>query len=66
MKRASLFLIGLLSAIITIVSLNYAFGKSWFYNNHYSFHGYYYDCYHHNNQHTHQKQSAPDSSEANY
>ena len=32
MKRGSLFFIGLISAIITIISLNYAFGSSLHYN----------------------------------
>ncbi len=72
MKRGSLILIGLLSTIIIIVSLNYAFGRLWFYSNRYPFHRYYHNCNdqnndgYHNNNHLHQKQSTRDSSISNY
>jgi hypothetical protein len=45
MKRGSLFFIGLISAIITIISLNFALGNSWHYNR-YS----YYCRYPHHNE----------------
>lgn len=36
MRRGRLFFIGLLSAIITIVSLNIAFGRPGYYNRHFN------------------------------
>lgn len=40
MRRGSLFFIGLVSAIVTIISLNLAFG-----NSRYGFYGNHYGCY---------------------
>ncbi|MEP6597200.1 MAG: hypothetical protein ABJA71_14705 [Ginsengibacter sp.] len=44
MKRGSLLLIGVASAIITIISLNFAFGRSW---------NYYDNRWHHCNERYH-------------
>lgn len=45
MKRGSLFFIGLVSAIITVISLNYAFGRSAYYNDRYPYFNRYHRCY---------------------
>jgi hypothetical protein len=67
--RGGLFFIGLLSAIITIISLNVAFGRSWNYN-HYGYGHRYYHCddrYNKNHNHTqHDKNAQADSSTHNY
>lgn len=69
MKRGGLFLIGLLSAIITIISLNFAFGRPWSYYNHYAFRRHYYNydnrCYDGNHYKNHSQQKQ-DSSTGNY
>ena len=44
MKRGGLFFIGLLSAIVTIVSLNIAFGRSGFYNERDAYFSRYHHC----------------------
>jgi hypothetical protein len=54
MKRGSLFFIGLLSAIITIVSLNFALGSSWHYNR------YSYYCRHHHYNERYDRRSEQD------
>lgn len=61
MKKGSLFFIGLISAIITIISLNFAFGSSWHYNrySYYCHHRYYNDRYEHSHQ---QKQNLNNDS----
>lgn len=69
MKRGGLFLIGLLSAVITVISLNAAFGRSYNYYNHYNSYHHchnFYDNRYHNKNHTQQKQMQPDSSTVNY
>ena len=43
MRRGSLFFIGLISAIVTIISLNVAFGRSGYYYDRYP----YYNRFHH-------------------
>jgi hypothetical protein len=67
--RGGLFFIGLLSAIITIISLNVAFGRSWNYN-HYGYGHRYNHCddrYNKNhNQTQHDKNVQADSSTRNY
>ena len=71
MKRGRLFFIGLLSAIITIISLNLALGSRWNgYRNYY--HNGYHHCYNKNDDHNYDKedhrqpQSKADSSNSNY
>lgn len=71
MRRGNLFFIGLLSAIITIVSLNYALGRPGYFHDRYPFyhrHRCYdryddrYDDRYRNDQHQQQK----DSTNSNY
>lgn len=55
MKRGSLFFIGLISAIITVIGLNFTFGSSWHYNRYpyywrYHSHNERYDRWHEQNQ----------------
>lgn len=71
MKRGGLFFIGLLSAIITIISLNIAFGRSGYYYDRYSYYNHYnhhrcydgYDRDHYERQHQHER---ADSTNSNY
>lgn len=44
MKRGSLFFIGLISAIVTVLSLNFAFGRSWRYYERYPYYSRYHNC----------------------
>ena len=44
MKRGNLFFIGLLSAIITFISLTYALGRPGFYYDRYHYYNRYYRC----------------------
>jgi hypothetical protein len=66
MKRGRLFFIGLLSAIITIISLNFALGRSWHYNRYpyYSHH----HCYNERYDRMHEKKENlnSDSARSNY
>ena len=72
-RRGSLFFIGLISAIATIISLNVAFGRSGFYNDRYPYHNHYYHhrCYDRNDRdryerdHENQHQQS-DSTHSNY
>ena len=64
MRRSSLLLIGVLSVIITITSLHFAFGRSW------NYYGRGYNCYDHRyndrDRLQKQRQRHADSSTANY
>ena len=66
MKRGSLFFIGLLSAIITIISLNFAFGRSWHYN-HYPYYARHH-CYNerYDRGYNEQQNLNRDSTRSNY
>lgn len=63
-QRRNLFLIGLLSAVVTVVSLNIAFGSRY---QHYPFYKDYNGCYYrnndrlHNNDHSNKNQQKADS-----
>lgn len=43
-RRRSIFFIGLISAIITLVSLNFAFGRSGYYSERYPYYSRYHNC----------------------
>ena len=49
MRRGSLLLIGIVSAIATLVSLNVIFGRSWNYYGQYGYHGHYCNERYHRN-----------------
>ena len=73
MKRGSLFFIGLISAIITIISLNVAFGRSGYYNERHSYFGHYHHCdnrydnrYRDDKNHQDERQQRTDSLHSNY
>ncbi|MEP6684522.1 MAG: hypothetical protein ABJA35_14730 [Parafilimonas sp.] len=74
MRRGNLFFIGVISTVVTIISLNVAFGKSGYYNEHYPF----YNRYHNNcnsryneryrdgKKYNDEKQQRIDSTNSNY
>lgn len=74
MKRGSLFFIGLISAIATIVSLNFAFGRQGFYNDYYPYHHRYYHHYYYdrhddgyrNRDRIDERKPQADSTNSNY
>lgn len=67
MRRGSLFFIGLISAIVTIVSLNFAFGRPGYYYDRSSYYGRYHHCDNryndeqHNNRNQRDERSKTDS-----
>ena len=69
MKRGSLFFIGLISAIVTIIGLNFAFGNNY---NHHAFYRDHYGCsdrYDHryrDKDHYEKRQQKADSLNRNY
>jgi hypothetical protein len=72
MRRGRLFFIGLLSAIVTIVSLNIALGRPGYYYKGHSFYNRYHHCYgydrHYRDDKNYQneKRRQADSSNSNY
>lgn len=72
MRRGSLFFIGLLSAIVTITSLNIAFGRSGYYHDRYNHYGRFHDCdsrydeRYYNNKRERDKEQKTDSLNNNY
>jgi hypothetical protein len=71
MRRGSLFFIGLISAIATIISLNIAFGRSGYYNERYPYYSHYHHCHERYNHYNDQKtkpdhQLKTDSTNSNY
>jgi len=55
MKRKSLFAIGLISAIATIIILNFAFGGPWNYYNRYPYFRAYHRCYNYRDENNYQQ-----------
>jgi len=63
MRRSSLFLIGIVSAIATLISLNLVFGRSWNYYDRYGERRHY--CNEHRDQRNHHERGG-DSTTGNY
>jgi hypothetical protein len=73
MKRGGLFFIGLISAIITIISLNVALGRSGYYYERYPFYNRYHHCnsrydnrYRDDENNHDERQQRTDSTNSNY
>lgn len=73
MRRGRLFFIGLLSAIVTIVSLSIAFGRPGYYYEGHSFYNRYHRCnyrddrhYGDDKDHQNEKRQQSDSLNSNY
>jgi hypothetical protein len=73
MRRGSLFFIGVLSTIVTIISLNVAFGSPGYFNERYPFYNRYHHCnsryddrYHDDKKYNDEKQQTIDSTNSNY
>ena len=70
MRRGNLLLIGVTSAVVTVISLNLAFGRSWNYNDrYYGYHGRYcHERYHGDDRQKDKQRDSPtaDSSNGKY
>lgn len=66
MRRGSLFFIGLIAAVITIISLNMAFGRPGYYQNRFSRYERFHHCDgHHYNHRNDDDKDRPDENRQN-